>query len=213
MPRHRAAAAPCPATLQEDICEEPRPRMWWPREIWGRYADSLEDFKQPEHAGAAVQCLNHMVGGGGWCGVPRRAALRRAAWRTAAAMPRSCRPLPTPAAHLPASPSPSALPNPPLLSCLRRSQTRWATWTPASPTWLYCSSPTCLPSAPSPRHGGGGVVGGAGPAGLQGSVPAAHAPHRGPLPAPLRAPLRPDLPRHTRPSPHHLSSDHGHCHA
>lgn len=45
----------------EDINEEPAPRMWWPREIWGSYADSLEAFKQPEQAGAAVQCLNHMV--------------------------------------------------------------------------------------------------------------------------------------------------------
>ena len=48
---------------QEDINEEPRPRMWWPREIWGRYAASLADLKQPEHAAAAVQCVNHMVRG------------------------------------------------------------------------------------------------------------------------------------------------------
>lgn len=47
--------------LQEDINEEPRPRMWWPKDIWGKYAGALEEFKQPEAAGKAVQCLNHMV--------------------------------------------------------------------------------------------------------------------------------------------------------
>ncbi|PSC75034.1 Squalene synthase [Micractinium conductrix] len=45
----------------EDINEEPRPRMWWPREVWGQYAGSLEAFKQPEEAGAAMRCLNHMI--------------------------------------------------------------------------------------------------------------------------------------------------------
>ena len=54
---------PTPLAAQEDINEEPRPRMWWPREIWGRYASSLADLKQPEHAAAAVQCVNHMVRG------------------------------------------------------------------------------------------------------------------------------------------------------
>ena len=49
------------ACLQEDINEEPRPRMWWPKDIWGKYAGALEEFKQPEAAGKAVQCLNHMV--------------------------------------------------------------------------------------------------------------------------------------------------------
>lgn len=45
----------------EDINEQPRPRMWWPKDVWGRYAASLEDFKQPAQAGKAVQCLNHMI--------------------------------------------------------------------------------------------------------------------------------------------------------
>lgn len=36
-------------------------RMFWPKEIWGRYADSLADFKEPCNARQAVQCLNHMV--------------------------------------------------------------------------------------------------------------------------------------------------------
>ncbi len=56
--------APCPATgsgPQEDILEEPAPRMFWPREIWGRYADTLAAFKEPGNRKAAVQCLNHMV--------------------------------------------------------------------------------------------------------------------------------------------------------
>lgn len=50
--------------LQEDINEEPRPRMWWPREIWGIYATNLEDLKGPAHSAAAVRCLNHMVRSG-----------------------------------------------------------------------------------------------------------------------------------------------------
>ena len=35
--------------------------MWWPREIWGQYAERLSDFLKPGHAHAAVQCLDHMV--------------------------------------------------------------------------------------------------------------------------------------------------------
>nr|AND81098.1 ayame triterpene biosynthesis protein 3 [Botryococcus braunii] len=45
----------------EDICEEPAPRMFWPREIWGQYAKELTDFKDPANEKAAVRCLNHMV--------------------------------------------------------------------------------------------------------------------------------------------------------
>jgi len=45
----------------EDIQEEPAPRMFWPRDIWGRYAERLEDFQSPAHRTAALHCLNHMV--------------------------------------------------------------------------------------------------------------------------------------------------------
>lgn len=45
----------------EDIMEEPAPRMFWPKAIWGKYGDSLEDFKDIENREAAVQCLNHMI--------------------------------------------------------------------------------------------------------------------------------------------------------
>ena len=45
----------------EDICEEPAPRMFWPAEIWGRYAASLDEFREREAAPAALACLNHMV--------------------------------------------------------------------------------------------------------------------------------------------------------
>lgn len=45
----------------EDINEEPAPRMFWPKEIWGKYGKTLADFKSGEHAIEAVQCLNHMV--------------------------------------------------------------------------------------------------------------------------------------------------------
>lgn len=33
----------------EDIVEEPAPRMFWPREVWGRYAGELADFKEPKN--------------------------------------------------------------------------------------------------------------------------------------------------------------------
>lgn len=36
-------------------------RMFWPKEIWGKYAKDLADFKDPANEKAAVQCLNHMV--------------------------------------------------------------------------------------------------------------------------------------------------------
>lgn len=48
-------------TLQEDIMEEPAPRMFWPRDIWSKYADKLEDLKEPANRTQAVRCLNHMV--------------------------------------------------------------------------------------------------------------------------------------------------------
>jgi hypothetical protein len=47
--------------LQEDINEEPAPRMFWPHEVWGHYAERLEEFKEPCNRDAAVQCLNHLV--------------------------------------------------------------------------------------------------------------------------------------------------------
>eukprot|EP00270_Netrium_digitus_P002873 TRINITY_DN13246_c0_g1_i5.p1 TRINITY_DN13246_c0_g1~~TRINITY_DN13246_c0_g1_i5.p1 ORF type:complete len:405 (+),score=80.85 TRINITY_DN13246_c0_g1_i5:168-1382(+) len=49
----------------EDIEEEPAPRMFWPREIWGKHAENLEDFRRPERGSDAekhaVECLNEMV--------------------------------------------------------------------------------------------------------------------------------------------------------
>ena len=41
--------------------EEPAPRMFWPKAIWGKYASQLEDFKEPSERESAVQCLNHMI--------------------------------------------------------------------------------------------------------------------------------------------------------
>ncbi len=35
--------------------------MFWPKEVWGRHARSLEDFKAPQNADAAVACLNELV--------------------------------------------------------------------------------------------------------------------------------------------------------
>ncbi|CAL9228005.1 unnamed protein product [Arabidopsis halleri] len=45
----------------EDINEIPKSRMFWPREIWGKYVDNLEDLKNEEKSTQAVQCLNEMV--------------------------------------------------------------------------------------------------------------------------------------------------------
>ena len=35
--------------------------MFWPKQIWSKYADKLEDFKEPKNADKAVQCLNELV--------------------------------------------------------------------------------------------------------------------------------------------------------
>ncbi|KAK9822619.1 hypothetical protein WJX74_010934 [Apatococcus lobatus] len=45
----------------EDIMEEPAPRMFWPREIWGKYVSSLDDLRHPQNEAAALHCLNHMI--------------------------------------------------------------------------------------------------------------------------------------------------------
>jgi len=45
----------------EDINVLPAPRMFYPRAIWGKYADNLKDFLLPQNIGPAVQCLNEMV--------------------------------------------------------------------------------------------------------------------------------------------------------
>nr|ASO66848.1 squalene synthase [Fritillaria unibracteata] len=45
----------------EDINEIPKSRMFWPRAIWSKYVDKLEDLKYKENSTQAVQCLNDMV--------------------------------------------------------------------------------------------------------------------------------------------------------
>ncbi|XP_049368569.1 squalene synthase-like [Solanum verrucosum] len=45
----------------EDINEVPKCRMFWPRQIWSKYVNKLEDFKYEENSVKAVQCLNEMV--------------------------------------------------------------------------------------------------------------------------------------------------------
>jgi len=44
----------------EDINEKP-PRVFYPKEIWGKYAENIEDFKDPKKVKKAVGCLNHMI--------------------------------------------------------------------------------------------------------------------------------------------------------
>ncbi|KAH7834253.1 hypothetical protein Vadar_014197 [Vaccinium darrowii] len=45
----------------EDISEIPKPRMFWPRQIWSKYVNKLEELKYEENSVKAVQCLNEMV--------------------------------------------------------------------------------------------------------------------------------------------------------
>ncbi|XP_011037190.1 PREDICTED: squalene synthase-like [Populus euphratica] len=45
----------------EDINEIPKSRMFWPREIWSKYVNKLEDLKHEGNSVKAVQCLNDMV--------------------------------------------------------------------------------------------------------------------------------------------------------
>ncbi|KAL8060336.1 hypothetical protein ABFX02_02G018300 [Erythranthe guttata] len=45
----------------EDINEIPKSRMFWPRQIWSKYVNKLEDLKHEENSVKSVQCLNDMV--------------------------------------------------------------------------------------------------------------------------------------------------------
>ena len=45
----------------EDQTDKDGPRCWWPKEIYGKHADSLWDFVKPENREKAVDCLNDMV--------------------------------------------------------------------------------------------------------------------------------------------------------
>ena len=45
----------------EDITELPAPRMFWPKEVWGKYAEDLGDFVRPGKAEEAVRCLNELI--------------------------------------------------------------------------------------------------------------------------------------------------------
>lgn len=45
----------------EDIEEEPAPRMFWPRDVWGRYASELEDLKKPDSRPQALAALDDLV--------------------------------------------------------------------------------------------------------------------------------------------------------
>uniref|UniRef100_A0A0E0E8V6 Squalene synthase n=1 Tax=Oryza meridionalis TaxID=40149 RepID=A0A0E0E8V6_9ORYZ len=48
----------------EDINEIPKSRMFWPREIWSKYVDKLEDLKYENNSVKAVKCLNEMMTNG-----------------------------------------------------------------------------------------------------------------------------------------------------
>lgn len=42
----------------EDILED---RIFWPKDVWSKYADRLEDFQKEEHIPKGVQCLNELI--------------------------------------------------------------------------------------------------------------------------------------------------------
>jgi len=45
----------------EDIMEEPAPRMFWPRDVWGKYARDLADLKEPQNRPQALGALDDLV--------------------------------------------------------------------------------------------------------------------------------------------------------
>ncbi|KAI3995274.1 hypothetical protein MKX01_032076 [Papaver californicum] len=45
----------------EDMNEIPKAQMHWPRQIWSKYVDKLEDLTYKENSEKAVSCLNDMV--------------------------------------------------------------------------------------------------------------------------------------------------------
>ncbi|KAF9585819.1 bifunctional farnesyl-diphosphate farnesyltransferase/squalene synthase [Lunasporangiospora selenospora] len=48
--------------IARDFLEDLRDkRFFWPKEIWGRYADRMEDLIKPENQAKALHCLDHMV--------------------------------------------------------------------------------------------------------------------------------------------------------
>lgn len=47
--------------FQEDIRITPRPRIFWPREIWSKYTDRLEDFLEPSRLRDAISCSNELI--------------------------------------------------------------------------------------------------------------------------------------------------------
>jgi len=42
----------------EDINQD---RIFWPKDVWNKYADKLEDFKDPKNSTQAVYCLNELI--------------------------------------------------------------------------------------------------------------------------------------------------------
>lgn len=44
----------------DDLTQVP-PRIFWPRDIWSKYTEKLENFKNIEYANKAIYCLNEMV--------------------------------------------------------------------------------------------------------------------------------------------------------
>eukprot|EP01111_Echinosteliopsis_oligospora_P004680 TRINITY_DN1772_c0_g1_i1.p1 TRINITY_DN1772_c0_g1~~TRINITY_DN1772_c0_g1_i1.p1 ORF type:complete len:410 (-),score=105.60 TRINITY_DN1772_c0_g1_i1:5-1234(-) len=44
----------------EDICQSP-PRIFWPSDVWSKYTNKLDSFKNIESANKAIACLNDLI--------------------------------------------------------------------------------------------------------------------------------------------------------
>lgn len=45
----------------EDIDQVPHSRIFWPKDVWNKYTQRLEDFKEPQHLKAGLHCLNDLI--------------------------------------------------------------------------------------------------------------------------------------------------------
>jgi len=44
----------------EDVSQKP-PRVFYPKVVWSKYAEKIEDFAKPQHIKSAVTCLNELI--------------------------------------------------------------------------------------------------------------------------------------------------------
>ncbi|OXA48930.1 Botryococcus squalene synthase [Folsomia candida] len=47
--------------IREDLLQIPQPRIFWPKEVWSKYAEKLDDFLLPGNKQAAINCCNELI--------------------------------------------------------------------------------------------------------------------------------------------------------